>query len=79
MIGWIGCIVLIIPLVYLICKCREKVELDRSEAQKLITEVELLKQEKNILHNNIDDLQHQSDLAIERYQNAQRHKAEELE
>ena len=54
-------------------------ELDRSEEQKLITQVELLKQEKNILHNNIDDLQRQSDLAIERYQNAQRQKAEELE
>ena len=79
MIGWIVCVVLIIPLVYLIYKYREKVELNRSEVQKLITEVELLKQEKNILHNNIDDLERQSDLAIERYKNAQRQKAEELE
>lgn len=79
MTGWACCIILIIPLVYLICKYKEKVALDRSEEQKLITQVELLKQEKNILQNNIDDLNTKTDLAIERYQNTQRQKTEELE
>lgn len=79
MIGWACCIILIIPLVYLICKYKEKVALDHSEEQKLITQVELLKQEKNILQNDIDDLNTKTDLAIERYQNTQRQKTEELE
>ena len=79
MYGWVCCVVLLIPLVYLICKYKEKVELDHSEEQKLITQVELLKQEKNILDNDLTDLHNKTDLAIQRYQAAQQQKTEELE
>ena len=79
MYGWITCIILIVFLIYLFCKFREKQELDLSEKNKLNTEIELLKQQRSILKSDIDDLQQKTDIAIERYTNAQRDKAEELE
>lgn len=79
MYSWICCAVLLISLIFLFLKYRKKVELDREEAHKLDTDIELLKQEKNILSNEIRELHLRTDEAIERYQNAQRDKVEELE
>jgi len=70
MYGWITCIILIVFLIYLFCKFREKQELDLSEKNKLNTEIELLKQQRSILKSDIDDLQQKTDIAIERYTNA---------
>lgn len=79
MYGWICSVILIILLIVFIILYNKKQELDRTEKHKLETDVELLKQERNILQNNIKDLSTKTDLAIERYQNAQRQKVEELE
>ena len=68
--GWLVCIPLVILVIFLFIRCLKKRELDTTEKHKLETDVELLKQEKNILQNNIEDLNTKTDLAIERYQNA---------
>ena len=68
--GWIICLVLLVLLIILFFRYNKKQELDRTEKHKLETDVELLKQEKNILQNNVKDLNTKTDLAIERYQNA---------
>ena len=77
--GWIVCIFLLIPLVFLYCKYREKQQLDYEERNKLNTEVELLKAERKNLNSDIEELYKKSEVAIERYNNSLRDKSEELE
>ena len=79
MIGYALCVILLIPLIYLYCKYREKQELDCSERNKLNTDIALLKQQKSNLTSDINELQSLSNQAIERYNNSVRDKSEELE
>jgi hypothetical protein len=68
--GWLACIVLLVPLVYLYFKYKEKQQLDCEERNRLQNEVELLKMQKGNLNDNIINLQKEADLAIERYNNS---------
>lgn len=72
------CIPFIVLTIFLFIRSLRKQKLDTTEKHKLETDVELLKQEKSILQNNIADLNQQSDLAIERFENATRDRAKEL-
>ena len=79
MAGWAVAIVLLVLVIYLFLKNREKQELDNSERNKLDTDVALLKQQRDNLALDINELQSLSDQAIERYNNSVRDKTEELE
>lgn len=79
MAGWAVAIVLLVLVIYLFLKNREKQELDNSERNKLDTDVALLKQQRDNLTLDINELQSLSDQAIERYNNSVRDKTEELE
>jgi hypothetical protein len=68
--GWLACIVLLVPLVYLYFKYKEKQQLDCEERNRLQNEVELLKMQKGNLNDDIINLQKEADLAIERYNNS---------
>lgn len=65
--GWTVCIILAALVIFLLIRNFRKQRLDLSEKHQLETDIELLKQEKNILNNNIVDLNEKTDLAIERY------------
>ena len=77
--GWVVSIILVIIIVYLFLKYKEKQALDVSERNKLDTEVALLIQQRNNLAEDINELQSLSDQAIERYNNSVRDRTEELE
>ena len=79
MLGWIFCIILIVPLVFFCLKYNEKKQLDREEENQLKTSVALLKQERNQLQTDIDYLNEKSDIAIERYNNSLKDKSQELD
>lgn len=79
MAGWVVAIILLVLVIYLFLKNREKQELDSSEKNKLNTDIALLKQQKFNLTSDINELQSLSNQAIERYNNSVRDKSEELE
>ena len=79
MLGWIFCIILIIPLVFFCLKYNEKKQLDREEENQLQTSVALLKQERNQLQTDIEYLNEKSDIAIERYNNSLKDRSKELD
>ena len=61
MAGWAVAIVLLVLVIYLFLKNREKQELDNSERNKLDTDVALLKQQRDNLTLDINELQSLSD------------------
>ena len=61
MAGWAVAIVLLVLVIYLFLKNREKQELDNSERNKLDTDVALLKQQRDNLALDINELQSLSD------------------
>ena len=79
MIGYALCVILLIPLIYLYCKYRQKQELDFSERNKLNTDIALLQQQKNNLNEDIKELNTLSNEAIERYQNSVVDRTKELD
>ena len=79
MIGYALCVILLIPLIYLYCKYRQKQELDSSERNKLKADVALLQLQKSNLNEDIKELNTLSNEAIERYQNSVVDRTKELE
>ena len=77
--GWIFSAIFLVAIVILAIKLNKKNYLDKSEKDRLQKEVFQLKQEEVNLYKEIDNLNNQSNIAIERYNNSVRDKTEELE
>lgn len=77
--GWIVFIIMLIPVIYLAYKYRDKQILDRTERNALDTEVATLQAQKDTLNADIQKLRRDTDEERKRYADAIRDKTEELD